>query len=235
MADNVAEYIGQIALSASTAAIIAYGAFRWFGKRWIEHRFAQRLEEFKRKQSEFLEQYRYQIDSLFSRITKIHEKEFEVLPEIWRKLQDAHGYFVGIASPLQSWPDLNRFSQPELDAFIEKCELLDHQKEELRQAENKLDYYTEKIYWIRLGDARMKFNDFRGYQRHNRIFLSKDLFDLFHQIELAMIDVEVYLEDPDDRPWHGGSEQFKNLTKDVQALIDKVENTVQERLRFHQA
>ena len=109
------------------------------------------------------------------------------------------------------------------------------QKDELRQAQDKLGYYTKVAYWIRLSNAREKFSEFRTYLRYNKIFLSRDLFELFREIELAMIDTEVRLEDPEDEPWRKTSAIYQNLTKDVNQLLEKVENAVQERLHFDRA
>ncbi|MFA4835768.1 MAG: hypothetical protein WC749_06860 [Dehalococcoidia bacterium] len=232
---DIWELTGQIAIFGVGATVIAYGALKWFGQKWFEHQFAQRLESFKREQSELLESYRYQINARFNRITKIHEKEFEVLPEAWHKLQDSYAYLASVASPLQQWPDLNHYSTEQMESFLKQCELLDFQMEELRKTSDKLAYYREKAYWIRLAVAREKFQEFRNFLRYNKIFLSRDLFDLFTKIESAMIKAEVELEYPDDKPWASGSKVFTTLTDTVNKLLEQLEDAVQKRLHFDKA
>jgi hypothetical protein len=39
---------------------------------------------------------RRQVQWEFSRISKIHEKEFEVLPNAWLMLHEAYGYAFGV-------------------------------------------------------------------------------------------------------------------------------------------
>jgi len=78
--DKIIKFIIEVITVGGGATAIAYGAFTWFGKKWLEGEFAERLKAFKHQQNLQLEQYRYGIKALFSRITKIHEKEFEVLP-----------------------------------------------------------------------------------------------------------------------------------------------------------
>lgn len=235
MIEQIFEIIGQIVLLGGGASVIAYGSLRLFLRRWLDHRFDQSLEEFKRKQSELLEQTRYEINTRFDRITKIHEKEFEVLPKAWKMLQDAYGRLIRLASPLQQWPELDRFSDNELEAFLENCELQDFQKEELRQADDKLAYYQEKAYWVRLNDAIRAFYEFRDYLRSNKIFLSRDLFDLFSQIEKALRQAKIELEHPEeDEPWTGKTDIFTELESTMDKLLEDLEISVQKRLHFDQ-
>lgn len=237
MTEQIALFIGQIILAGGGAVAITFGFIKWFGQKWFESQFAESLELFKREQSEILEQYRYQINARFNRISKIHEKEFEVLPLVWSLLQDAYGHFISITNPFQQWPDLNKYNPDELESFLEKCELLDFQKNELRNSKDKLKYYKDTAYWIRLNIASAKFQEYRNYLRYNKIFLSLDLFDLFHQIEKAMISAQVELEEPDNRenPWRGTLQANKSLSDTVIQLMEQVESAVQKRLHFDQA
>ena len=237
MPEYISSAIRDILVAGGGATVIVFGFLKWYGQRWFESQFSESLEQFKRQQSEILEQYKYQINATFNRITKIHEKEFEVLPKAWYLLQDAYGYFMGIANPGQQWPDLNRYTSDELDSFLAECELKEFQKDELRNHEDRLAYYQKAAYWFRLSTAQKHFREFRSYLRYNKIFMSRDLFDLFRQIEKSFIEVEVALEDPDDldHPWRNKRDQFKKLSKDVSDLLDRVESVVQERLRFDQA
>lgn len=229
------EFIGQVLLAGGGATLVTLSLLKWLSDKWIIHHFSQQIESFKREQSELLEQYRYKINSRFNRITKIHEKEFEVLPEIWCKLQDAYGHFQTLSSPLQSFPELNRYSAEQIEAFLEKCELYDFQKEELRHSADRVTYYQEKIYWIRLNIASRAFQEFRKYLRYNKIFLSRDLFDLFTKIESALIETEVELEYLETKSWKKGHVINKKLKEVAGGLLEQVENAVQQRLHFDQA
>ncbi|QXD15830.1 hypothetical protein GQ464_002455 [Rhodocaloribacter litoris] len=105
--DTILQLLGQIVLVGGGATAIAYGLLKFIGQKWIDQKFAERLEEFKRKQTEILEEVRYDINARFSRVSKVHDKEFEVLSTAWRKLLDAYEFFAGITHPLQSYPDLD--------------------------------------------------------------------------------------------------------------------------------
>lgn len=232
--EELLKIVGEVVVYGGGVSAITYGALRWFGKRWFEHHFNQRLEEFRRRQTEILEETRYEIDKRFDRVTKIHEKEFEVLPEAWRLLQNAYGKLISVASPLQSWPNLNRYSEEELEAFLDNSGLHDFQKEELREADDKLQYYQEKAYWLRLNEARQDLQKFRDFIRHNNIFISSDLSELFSEIESVMIKAEVELGDPPENPWRDSFDTFQNLKDEMSDRLDDLEERVQERLHFEE-
>jgi len=73
-------------------------------------------------------------------LTKIHEKEFQVLPEAWYKLQDALGRISGVASLFQQYPDVNRMDAAQLAEFLQQSDLYDSEKENLRKAGDKNAY-----------------------------------------------------------------------------------------------
>jgi len=86
-----------------------------------------------------------------------------------------------------------------------------------------------------LSIARQVFQEFRKYLHDNKIFLDRDLFKLFTEIELASIETEVELESPEPKPLREGRVMNKKLNEAVGGLLEQVENAVQRRLHFDQA
>lgn len=145
--------VGGIVTVGGGAAAIAYAVFRFLAKRWLDQKFEEQLENLKQEQRKELEHVRHQIQSTFSRISKIHEKEFEVLPEAWRRLHDAYGKAFRVASAFKEFPDVARMNEKQLDDFITSCRLRDYQKEGLRRAVDRNKYYQDAIFWIDFSEA----------------------------------------------------------------------------------
>ena len=87
--EQIFEFIGKVVAVGGTSAAVAYAIFVFVGRKWLETKFSERLEAYKHEQNKELEEIRFRINSQFNRITKIHEKEIEVLPESWIRLQKA--------------------------------------------------------------------------------------------------------------------------------------------------
>ena len=54
------------------------------------------------------------------------------------------------------------------------------------------------MYWIRIKVVCDVISEFRRFLLYNRIFLSRELFSLFREIEVVIINIQVDLENPGD-------------------------------------
>jgi len=229
-------FIFQLFAYAGGSVAVAYLLFVWFGKRIIEHWFSTRMEAYKNAQAQELEDYKYKINALFNRVTKIHEKEFEVLPKAWELLQTALGQIGHMASPLQTYPDFKWMSESEFEEFTKTTKLKKHEIEELKSSPDKNKFYQEKIFWHELHDARSRINDFHNFLVFNKIFLSKDLFDEFGKVDKilfgATLDIEANHEYKEPRTTYPVWERLNNETQEI---VKKIENLVQTRLHYPEA
>lgn len=228
--------MGKLVLYGGGAVGIAYGLFIFLGKKWIENRFATRLQEYKSIQDRDLENVRYLINTLFSRVTKIHEKEYEVLPTTWAKLHDARDYIGSLLSPLQQYPDFSRLTEPEIRSTLTSHKWEEHQIEELMKAHDRNKHFKEKTFWHRLSEAKSKFADFHTYITRNRIFLSQELKEQFTKADdllwESLVMREVGEEARDHKMIH---DSYKQLKENIELIISSVERLVQERLRYNDA
>src|SRR5208283_3440657 len=148
----------------------AYAAFQILGKKWLEARFAARLEKFKHDQNQEIERLRYRINGLMDRTAKLHQHEFEVLPEVWNKLGIALAGALNFTSRITTHPDLDRMSEAQFSEFLAASELFGWQRDELREGGNRADRYRKMIFWHRLHAVKKAHADFHDY------FISKGIF-----------------------------------------------------------
>src|SRR4051794_22694874 len=99
--------LGGVAVALGLTGAAAFGLFKLVGEKWLTARFDERLAEYRHAQQKELERLRFKINGLMDRATKLHQKEFEALPEAWGKLADANAIVQAIVSPLQQYPDLD--------------------------------------------------------------------------------------------------------------------------------
>lgn len=221
--DDVLKFIGQVVAYGGGIAAISYLIFIWLGRKLMEDWFSKSLKN-----------YEFRINSLLNRVTKIHEKEFEVLPEAWIRLQDALGAMTQLAQPLPSgYQDASRMSNVELNEFLETLELSQREKEELVNStdNNRNNSLREKLFQHSLVDTQDCINKFHNYLSYNRIFLSSDLFD-----EFLNIDHLLYLATSKLRMEGGDSwEAAMRLSADAQGVARNIEALIQKRLHYSDA
>jgi hypothetical protein len=228
--------LGKIIAYGGGSVAIAYAAFTFFGKKWIENLFQKKIELYKHEQAKEIEHLKYQINSLLNRVTKIHEKEFEVLPAAWNKLYDALEMSSSFTSTFQQYPDLDRFSPDELSKFVTDCKLHEFQKNELLKSENKTEYYREKIFFHDLSEARKIYSEFHKYITRNRIFLSSDLRMNFQKIDGILSESLLKKEIGEEaKDYKMIVQAHRDIRNQVSEIIETIENLVQDRLRYREA
>jgi hypothetical protein len=217
------------AIGVGGIGVISYWLFKLFSEKWLNAKFEERLASYKHEQQKELEQLRFKINALMDRTTKLHQREFEVLPEAWSKLVDANAHVYSAVAALQQYPDVDRMSDQQLDELLKKSTFTDWQKDELRRATNKSDYYIRAITFKRLFEAQNVFFEFQTYLFKNGIFIREELKVKFYTlkdiIHKALIEHEISQREKISM-WT----DIKKLTSEGQQLLKSLEQDVQKRL-----
>lgn len=216
------------------ASVVAYLLFQYLGKTWIENKFAQRLDQLKHQQALELQRLRVEIDSLLSGALKLQEREFQVLPDVWQKLDEAHGLVSWLVSPMQEYHNLDRMTQPQLEEFLAGTEFTATQKEELRSSRNKVTTYQEIVFWYRLHKVKKAFADLQNFVARNGIFFPSDLREKFSKIAemlwSAVVSKEVGHEAKNGKMQYEG---WKKIKEETEPLYKSIETDIQARLQSH--
>ncbi len=216
-------------------AAISWLIFSKFGDRWLEQRFATRLEQFKHDKSQEIEQLRHQIASLFSRISKIHEKEFDILPTAFLKLHQTHGKCFALISAFQQFPALNRMDSAHLAEFVASCRLAEFRKVELLQVSDREEYYRRWIFWVDFGEAQSAYQEFHNFVVLNRIFMTNDLRSQFGAIDKLLNSALIALEIDRQTPGSGLLGTARDEIGKIDPLLEPLEKAIQNRLHYQEA
>jgi hypothetical protein len=175
---RVLEILGFV---VGLAVLLSYFLFKTLGSKWLETKFQERLERFRHAQNRELEELRLKINTLFDRTTRLHQREFEVMPEAWAKLNDAFYKTMALVSPFQQYPDLAHMSTEHFSEFVDSCHLGSWEKNELKglSVQERNSYYIDHVYWPRLVDTRNIVRDAHVYLMKNGIFLRPEIKDRF--------------------------------------------------------
>jgi hypothetical protein len=129
-------------------------------------------------------------------MTKLHQYEFDVLPQAWSLLNDAYRGSLVLTSGLREYPDLDNMAEAQFFEFVEACRLPSWQKKELKDAGRKNDYYVKNIFWLELNDAKQLSDKFHDYMMKNSIFMSEEISERFHAmddlIRRTIIEHDIY-------------------------------------------
>lgn len=178
------EFFKQFVLAGGGAGLMAYGLFKWLGQKWIEEKFAQRLEQQRHDNAKALAEAKVKWDTDLQGRLKYQEHEFKSVGEAWRKLQAAYGLVGWLTSPLQQYADVGNMSKKELEEFLLGSELPETKKEALRIRENqeRQNHYSHIIFFHRYARVESSVRELSVYISENFPFIPDDLFIKFSNI-----------------------------------------------------
>jgi hypothetical protein len=228
--------LGAIVAIGGSSAAVAYALFHWLGKTWLEQHFKKQLEELRHENQKEIEQLRHQINSLFSRISKVHEKEFEVLPIAWKLLNEACGYANRVASAYREDKDLHSVSDADFKEFVEGIVYLSQsQKDSLLKATDRNKSYQEIMIPIELILARKAQIELNNYLAMNSIFMTRDLRHQFRALKDALANT--VREQEYGRQYRSPElrQSSSDTLRQLSEMHQNIEAAVQQRLHYDEA
>ncbi len=88
------------------------------------------------------------------RTVKLHQREFDVLPEAWGLLNDAFAIISPVALGVGNAPDFRKISAEEFEYVLSKIPFEEFQKNELRNSKDQSRYYLDTIQWHDFNKAK---------------------------------------------------------------------------------
>lgn len=231
--NEIYEFLGKVVAIGGTSAAIAYAVFVFLGRSWLESKFKERLEAYKHEQKIELEQLKFNINTQYNRTSKIHEREIEILPVAWSKLQSAIESIEYFTVPLRRTPNFSFMSKEQLAEYLENSKFQESEKKEIRESENIFKTHQEVCFWYDLNATKKQFGEFHSYIKHNSIFLREDIKNKFEEIDdvmwSAINEKETGHELKDLKMQTSG---YKMIKERILPIRSEIECLVQQRLRF---
>jgi hypothetical protein len=236
--DIILQYFAKLLLVGGGAAAVAYALFRYLGKNWIESKFAERLQSLKHDQAIELQRLRVQIESMLSGALKLQELEFKVLPEAWKKLDDAFALLSWVTSSYQEYPKIEGMTDGELLEYFSKAhpELLDSQVTRIiaaRPGRDRDDRFHELLSWQRLNRAKKAIGELEFHIAGNGLFLPPKLksqfLEIIPKLRGALISAESSQQFKDYKMLRGAGTDLAA----VAPLHKAIEKAIEDRLHSH--
>lgn len=224
---DIWNFIGRALGFIAAAGAAGYGIFVFVGKKWIEAKFAEQHAEYIHAQNKEIEELRFKINSLFDRKTKIHAKEFDVIPKVWALLNDVVGALARFVAVFQQYPDVARMNNRQLEEFLETTPFSDYEKEQLRASEDKNQCYQNQVFPYDVMSVREKYASFRNFYKKNTIFLPKPLIEKINAIDESiwnsLLDREFGKQFDDTKKW---VEANRRVRDEIEPILKELESEI---------
>lgn len=222
---------GAVGLSVSAVVGISWAAFKWLGKAWIENKFSRAMEEYRSEQAHELERLKHRINATFDRLTRLHDREFEVLPDLWGKLVEARLWALSYTSSMQSYPVIKSLDDDALLEYLDGHPFAEWQKREILDAEDRQEEFVKLLKRYRHGEVESKIREFELAFAKMGIFLDAELEEMMRKLNKLISDAVIEQkinEDHDNKP--GLREGKRALQTDGEELHLAIKKEVTRRL-----
>lgn len=234
MGQQVGSFIVELIAYAGGSAAVAFLMFKTLGEKWLDNKFRERLQRVEHGYAVELSKLKQRLDTAASGLNRIHQKEFEVLPEAWGLLDEAMNTLKWVVSPMQSYADVSRMSDDDWKDFIEGAEGFGKADKRYllgltgrsRQGEFNRLYDAHKN-WL----AEKAIREFQQYAARHSIFLPEDLRNQFDAIRSLLWSastaksVGCQVED-----WKLQREGWERLESQAEPLFQEIRRAIQSRI-----
>jgi hypothetical protein len=220
--------VGIAGLSGIGAVLL--WLFRTVAEKWLGAKFDRQLTAFKHEQQIEIERLKLSVSAQLDRATRLHQREFDVLPKAWGKLKDAYGLAVELVSRGQAFPDLNSMtSNEQLEDFLKSSSLADWQRDLVRAATDKTEAYRNQYEPHRIGRAKRASAKFYQYFQRNGIFIRPSIKGKFDKVDELILNA---LTEKQSNFQHGFRlfEASDKLRSEGKEILDDLEAVIQKRL-----
>ena len=231
------EWIGALLLAGGGLGAISYGLFKAFGAKWLEARFAERLQNLKSEQDQTIRYVQSTIDREIHRAKKLYDNEFTSLSDAWRKLRAAYDLSAStIGSFIAGVKNLN---EEELERHLVARGMEEWRRNDFKKLKGQPleDEYYKWSEWQRAVECDKLWRDCRQQIDSTSIFFPSGFTEKFRAINDMICSSNVEYEDRIREykvPQYGqGIDRFectKKLRGDGKVKMDELETMVRDRL-----
>ncbi|WP_199154138.1 hypothetical protein [Chromobacterium sp. ASV23] len=231
------QYAGFLGISVVSIAATAFGLFKWLGGKWLEGKFAERLQNLKSEQDHAIRIVQSTIDREIHRAKKLYDNEFTALSESWHLLRAAYDMSSGTVASMTV--NVALMNAEELERYLSKRGMEEWQRKELHAltGEARNDEYWKWSEWQRLIECQNKWRECQQQIDAVSIFFPAGFTEKFRTINYMICSSNVEYEERIRKhkvPEYGASYdrfEFTNkLLNEGKSLINELEEMVRDRL-----
>jgi hypothetical protein len=227
--------LGQVGLTAGVAAAAAWAFTVWFAQKHIEARIKAAADQHLAKQKhEFdrtIEGLKARVGRLQDRASKLHQREYEVLPDAWGLLNKAYGIAQEATGSQAIYLGKNGGDREAIEAIIEQCDLEDWQKARLKASPHWYSDYTEMRLDKSITNARAAIIEFRNFVILNGVLIQEPL-------ERLMLRAAGHIADANEMRWAvveginepSDPERLKEHLQQAGGLLEEIKHTTRSML-----
>lgn len=177
------QYIVSVVVAGGGLALVSFGLFRFFGSKWLESKFAERLQNLKAEQDQAIRHVQSTIDREIHRARKLYDSEFTALSTCWPLLREVFDESVGTVASFTA--RVERMTDEEFERFLVVRGVEEWQRNQLKEltGNSRQDAFYRWAEWERYKRILELWRKFRSHFDANSIFFADGFSERFRELE----------------------------------------------------
>ena len=232
-------FLLKVLVAGGGLVLIVYQAFKHLSVKWLDSKFDERLQSFRYKQGKEIEELRLKIATMLDRTVKLNQREYDVLPEAWSKINEAYWATGSLVAPTRHYPDFGQLNATEQDDLINRCNLPEVDKQKIQETsdpQEKTNIYRESLDWMDLIKAEEKSRESAIFLAKNGIFISNHINEKFDKLKTliwrTLIEKRINNENRKGPTMEHMYEESHKFIRDGDKQLKILERLVHDRLWF---
>ena len=235
--DTFLALLAKITIAGGGLGLIIYNIFKFLAAKWLDTRFAERMQNLKARQDETIRHVQSAIDREIHRAKKLYDNEFTALTDCWRLLREA--YDISAGSIWSFTAQVGRMNDEELERHLSKRGMDEWQRNEMKEltGEARQDEYYKWSAWQRYLACDKAWTEYRRQVDANSILFPEGFTEKFRRLAELIVASNVEYEHrireykvPKYGARYDTFEQTKKLRGEGGEIIKELESMVRERL-----
>jgi hypothetical protein len=231
----VSQYLVGLIAAGGGLVAISYASFKFFASKWLEARFAERLQNLKAEQDQTIRFVQSTIDREIHRAKKLYDSEFTALSECWALLRKA--YDQSAATVASFTVQVERMSQEEFERHLAQRGMEDWERNEFKQlvGNERHNAYYRWSEWQRYLKVEQLRREYRSNLDVSSIFFAQGFTEKFRALEDLICSSNIEFEHRIREHGAGGIragafEATNRLRTDGEPMMIELEEMVRRRL-----
>lgn len=227
------KYFGLLVAAGGGTSAVVFGVFQSWGKGWLDSHFNKRLEEFKHEQTKEIERIKAELNTAFDRVQRLHQWEFDALPELWRLANEAYFASLSFSSPFRFTDDVKSTKPERLAAAMRLQNYPEHHIESVLEAADRQKEFERvaNVFLRQKADSTQRSFDI--HFKSKKIFIDESLYEHIKKINdlinNAISEGEMnYIEIQGERSYS----EHRKLRDHGRKILDELGSKIKERLSF---
>lgn len=167
------DYFWTIIAAGGGGAVIAFAVVRVFGEKWLDSKFAGRLQDLRHEHERQMESVRLETSRTLDRSTRLSEREFDVSAHAWSLVYDAFNRTMGAMPGLRQQADFTKLSDHLARIVAEKSGFEQWETDEFLAApkDDRNKRFSERMRLHEMRDAKTAISEASLYLNRKALFL----------------------------------------------------------------